>query len=683
MTSTVADGMVSPDALRPGVEVVIEGAAWRFVGEDEGIAEFTELGGAGRTIIRSFDELRTLDVVPITPRADVVRSDDDRAALDDMNDLDRMKTLQSLAYVRTMDDHLAADPTLSKATAASRAIDDVHPRLVADAFPHGRKSGAVTDVARPSPRTVEHWHLRFHDDETGGVEAIASRTAERGASGTTFARPVLKVVVEAGKLYVDGRLRTATRVHQFVERRLRETGLAAQYGVPSLRSIQRYVTGHIHRRALVRGRKGPKAEADEHRPATTRMKPLRFGEEVQIDCKVGNALVRDDDLVHVVADIDDDGKPKRAFLVAAIDVATGYVLASRWFLGSPNARAVTETVGGAFIDQRALLATCGVRTKPLPIVGWKLLISDNGSEFRSAFKSFCARIGLDRRYTALKTPEDRAVIERFFGTVHGFEQELPAQTGRNLAERAATLPEDDEPAWLEVLNRGWYVWLHDVYHNDPRWGVDGLSPLESAKAALGRAAALPAPSEAAIRAARMVRGECKVSKTGVRFEHLDYWSPALAKRLDGRGGRRVDVRSDPDRMDFIEVRLHGKWVEVPLAASDDVRERFGRVSLDAWRAVSIRTVREGKSAALKDRETVLRGAETLSTMMREIPEHRKALMPLNVSTAALARVDEAYGSLRSADVLVSRERESEGDDPAPEGGTDWDGFDVSLGDADG
>lgn len=233
----------------------------------------------------------------------------------------------------------------------------------------------------------------------------------------------------------------------------------------------------------------------------------------------------------------------------------------------------------------------GVATQALlrrAIMAWGLpevLKTDNGKEFvNRATLRFCADLGIKVQLSRVFTPEEKAHVERFFGTMNrGLFRLLPGFVGHNITDRKAIESRASfgqrfgAQAQLvmettlspEGLQARVDAWLRDVYQHEIHSGI-GCSPATRALAVADQvkviedersldALLLEAPGASGIRV---------VLKKGIQIGGDWY----IAGELGAIMGDRVHVRMDPLDLDRIVVSSHDRKRFICVA------ERVGAIS---------------------------------------------------------------------------------------------------------
>ena len=250
-----------------------------------------------------------------------------------------------------------------------------------------------------------------------------------------------------------------------------------------------------------------------------------------------------------------------SFLAAMRCRRRGYVPASRWFLESPNGRAVNFIIIQAF-SSNAIFCASAVRATALPPAGIGAVVLDNGSENTVAVE-ILPICGADYLAPPAAEAWHRGGCEGLFRIVHAFYAWLPGQTKRDIYVRKGKPPDLTNLLTLEELNKLWFRWLHDVYHAKARKDVDGRCPRKIVEADRALRRPLPVPSEKSLAGAAAIRASAKLVRSGLRYQNITYFSLAT-KNAHHQRRRDVPILVDPRRLDKIEADLGDGYVEVPI-----------------------------------------------------------------------------------------------------------------------
>jgi hypothetical protein len=210
-------------------------------------------------------------------------------------------------------------------------------------------------------------------------------------------------------------------------------------------------------------------------------------------------------------------------------------------------------------DQPRALATQALLRRAIIELGLpETLKADNGKEYRNrAVERFCRDTGIRLEFSRPFAPDEKAHIERFFGTLQrGLFELLPGYIGHDVAGRRAienrrsfahrfgeeaqlVMETSLTPAELQARID---TWVTAVYEQTPHGGL-GMAPAAKALAHAGEEKRLDN-----VRALDVLLFDVEdghgiriVGKRGVRVGNVFY----VADELGAHPGRRVHVKRDP------------------------------------------------------------------------------------------------------------------------------------------
>ncbi|KUJ77870.1 hypothetical protein AVO45_07800 [Ruegeria marisrubri] len=292
-------------------------------------------------------------------------------------------------------------------------------------------------------------------------------------------------------------------------------------------------------------------------------------DRVEIDCTTADIFVVDDE-GNVV------GRPT---ICAAIDSATGVILAMQLSLSAPSQSLVARTLkemlvpkDDSFFDRHGISNRFQAYGRPLTIV------TDQGSENGGdMIEAFVTAGSTEWQKNLPKHPWKKPFIERLFREISAFLQKLPGATctaeikRQDRTEKAmkeASLTLDDLETMLQV-------WRYDSYGMKPRRRV--MNPLRSQESPtkcwrrLETTGFLDAPYTASeVRNMFMVRSEARtLFRYGINFKRLIYAGPELSSIIAKIGtGRKVEVCFDPHDIREIAVLDPDTGRHVPVRTKD-------------------------------------------------------------------------------------------------------------------
>lgn len=142
---------------------------------------------------------------------------------------------------------------------------------------------------------------------------------------------------------------------------------------------------------------------------------------------------------------------------AIIDVYSGCIV-SVLFSEREDQAQTDAVIGGALIAKPAPF------TDAWPVFGTPTrLYMDNGKTYRSGHvHRYLGELGVEVVHSRPLVSHTRGKIERFFGTLHGYEKTMPGYCGANAKERAT-----EE---IRRLTRNTLAWVARGGERDPGWG---------------------------------------------------------------------------------------------------------------------------------------------------------------------------------------------------------------------
>ena len=292
-------------------------------------------------------------------------------------------------------------------------------------------------------------------------------------------------------------------------------------------------------------------------------------DRVEIDCTTADIFVVDDE-GNVV------GRPT---ICAAIDAATGVILAMQLSLSAPSQSLVARTLkemlvpkDDSFFDRHGISNRFQAYGRPLTIVTDQG--SENGGDMIEAFVTAGAT---EWQKNLPKHPWKKPFIERLFREINAFLQKLPGATCTAEIKRQDRTEKAMKEASLTLddLENMLQVWRYDSYGMKPRRRV--MNPLRSQESPtkcwrrLETTGFLDAPYTAGeVRNMFMVRSEARtLFRYGINFKRLIYAGPELSSIITKIGtGQKVEVCFDPHDIREIAVLDPDTGRHVPVRTKD-------------------------------------------------------------------------------------------------------------------
>ncbi|MFJ3421914.1 integrase [Streptomyces sp. NPDC086082] len=338
------------------------------------------------------------------------------------------------------------------------------------------------------------------------------------------------------------------------------------------------------------------------------------GELVQVDSTALDAKV-----------LGDDGQPTQVELTAAIDVHTRSIIAAvlrpkttgrRRRRSRQPTRALLSTgasVGRATkaVDASLLLALCMVpapmrsgfdpaasaarselpyedllevdarmeHAAARPVIMPETIVIDHGTVFAGqTFFDACSYLGISVRPARKRTPTDKAIVERTFGSIKSlFSQHVNSYTGRDFSRRGKeidpdrlwTLQELDDllQEWIVV---GWQSRPHEELRSPYEPNLPPLTPNQMYAASVQAAGYLPIPLGFADYLQLLPTAWVGVSDEGIRFKNRTYDNfkkeleevRNIPSGLKGKKRNGWELRYNPYTPEQVWLRDHrsGEWI---------------------------------------------------------------------------------------------------------------------------
>lgn len=311
----------------------------------------------------------------------------------------------------------------------------------------------------------------------------------------------------------------------------------------------------------------------------------RPGEQVQIDSTPIDVMV-----------MLDTGETVRADLTIAVDIATRTICAAalrpvgtkavdaalllaRMLVPEPMRPGWAETLRmSASLLPHDRLAAVDERMRAAaarPVIVPETIVIDGGKVFLSeTFTRACAKLGISIQRARPRTPTDKAIVERTFGSINDlFCQYVAGYTGPNVTRRGDRI--DNGRLWtvpeLQDLFEEWALTWQERPHDglrDPYRPKRPMSPNEKYASLVAICGYLPLllPSEDYLELLPVARRQ--INQWGIRIDYRTYDSPDLdpwRRQHSGNGAQegRWEVHYDPYDVSRVFLRTKDGWVTVP------------------------------------------------------------------------------------------------------------------------
>ncbi|MEU0490776.1 Mu transposase C-terminal domain-containing protein [Nocardiopsis sp. NPDC006139] len=619
--------------LRPGDRILFDDAEWTVTAVGEAV-RLVDGAGSSQVILLSYllssegFELLSGAPTPMAPR------------LEPVGLLEALPTAV-VEQARVWERHVLEVQTgLLPGAQQPRAGFD--PRSTTLEQREAAKAAELTAAgSHTSAVTVKRRRLRYRDQ---GLWGLVDHRHTRPSS--PYGR-VDERLVQAAREAIAGQNVQSTGTKSRLRRQVQET-VIARFGegtvpLPSARTFDRLVdalsTGqHTFGAATTR-----RSLAQRPEGAFTRTVASRPGELVQIDTTPLDVMV-----------VFDDGVTGRVELTIALDVATRTICAAivrpkatkavdaslllaRMLAPEPMRPGWSKALSMAhsriphprLLELDARLEQAAAR----PVIAPETVVIDRGRVFISeTFVRACDRLGISVLSAHPRTPTDKAIVERTFGSINTlFCQHVAGYTGPSAAHRGQDVPartvwtvEQMQELFDEWVLAGWQVRPHEGLR-DPHLPATVLSPNEMYAALITTAGYVPIPLVGEDYLELLPVQWRRINADGIHLDHRTYDCSDLnpLRRQDSgiiaKDGRWA-VHYDPYDLSRVWVRntRAGGWITVPWTLHHLARQPFADFT---WRAARQVVAQRGSDDT--DQAAVALALERLLTRAGEGPAHQR------------------------------------------------------------
>lgn len=331
----------------------------------------------------------------------------------------------------------------------------------------------------------------------------------------------------------------------------------------------------------------------------------------------------------------------RVWFVAAIDVATRYVLAFKAST-APNASNAIEAIRMIMMDKTFISQQLDCKTPWIGRLRPRCVYSDNGSEFISSRTQEVLRNAkIAYVQPPAGRPQARPFIERLFRSIGPMVAgEFDGRTFGSIAEKGDYNPEAHLTLQTDELIKLFTIAICDIYHRAPHAGLGGRSPHDAwvQKTQVYPINFPPSDEEMLhIFGEKIVR---RISKNGIVFMGIPYRNDELSRLHSKEGQVQFEVKYDPAYLRTIAVRNPKEgWFQV-----ENKIELDECVSLEEW--ISAR--QKLRIANAKESESGLDAMYSALRLMRESGETARLRARLSPRTLEPKQIEalesELYGS---------------------------------------
>ncbi|KUJ77748.1 Mu transposase C-terminal domain-containing protein [Ruegeria profundi] len=402
----------------------------------------------------------------------------------------------------------------------------------------------------PSQSTINDWTSKFIKNGVQGLVPKTHRSGNRTDRCDAVFREIVENLIEQQYLPHD-RLRVSDLHREACRQYLfwcSENDLeAGNCG----RKVVEAIIKTLPHDDLIKRKMGSK-HAKTHRKQAKKFYDIEAPfDRVEIDSTPADIMVtnRSGELV---------GRP---WVTAAIDCATGWVLAQLFTLHHPNSETIVETLMKTMTHcEEEFFENFGIVSRKTYAAKPKLFVLDQAQENQGDFLDAVIIATRSEVFWAEpRNPQQKPFIERYNRTFNDMVKTLPGATESTLLPGNSRQEKAEEEACLtldefeEIMQK----WRFDEYHLRQRKRICSVfrkyeSPLEAMQR-LAEEHVMPDPLTLEERAEcfwvfEETRGGWKY---GVEFEHMQFWSEELGDLLRRIGyGKQLKIRYNP-----LDVRM--------------------------------------------------------------------------------------------------------------------------------
>ena len=270
---------------------------------------------------------------------------------------------------------------------------------------------------------------------------------------------------------------------------------------------------------------------------------------------------------------------KRIWFVAAIDVATRYVLAFRASL-NPNGASAAAAIRMIMTDKRHISDFVGAETPWVGHVQPRDVFSDNGKEFANDLVEGIMRAaGITFNRPQAGRPAARPFIESLFHSIGPMiAAYFEGRTFGSIAEKGDYNPEQHISLQVDEMIRLFTFAICDIYHNKPQSGLGGGAPHNAwVRAVQEHGIEYPSHGPEDMLQIFGHKFKRRIGKYGITFMGISYGNEELHRQRTKYGQMDFEIKVDPENLEHIAVRGDKGWFLVKNMIGID-----STVSLHEW-----------------------------------------------------------------------------------------------------
>jgi hypothetical protein len=226
-----------------------------------------------------------------------------------------------------------------------------------------------------------------------------------------------------------------------------------------------------------------------------------------------------------------------------------------------------------------------------PVITPKMIVIDHGKVFvGQTFLNACAYLGISVRPARVRTPTDKALIERTFASLKSmFCQFVAGYTGSDITRRGKGVEKgrlwrinELNDLFQEFLCTVWQQRPHEGLRNPFHPAMPALTPNQAYAAHVAVSGYLPVPLSDTDVLNLLPVTFARVTDKGIRWGRRTYDGPQLnpyrgaSSGLFGRNRMRWEVRYHPYQPETVWLRDHrsNEWVPVDFIYKDLLGDRW-------------------------------------------------------------------------------------------------------------
>jgi putative transposase len=455
----------------------------------------------------------------------------------------------------------------------------------------------ATPMAPLSRRSIFRWLALFVQHQ-GDLRALVPGYARCGGTGRSRLPAALDAIIRQviDQLYKTRETVTVKDLHYEIAARVEEENrlrpATAQLALPSRDAINDRLDA-LDLREWLEARQGPTAARRALRQSGQKARPSLPYEIVEVDTTRADYIVVDDA---------DDLPLGRPTLTYGLDLATGYPVGFHLGFEPPSYLTTMECLYHIIRKKDEVRQQYGT-AHDWPAYGVPAqIVVDNGPEFANQhLEDACLCLGSQVVYAPVRTPEFKAGIERYFGSLNtGLLHTLPGTTFSNPGARG-----DYESAGLACLSlaeltRALYLFTVDVYAQEAHKDGRGLTFIPARRWAAATATGFLPPLPGSAEDLRLLLGRVAtriLQPYGIEFENLRYNCAALGPLRHRLDGKPVKLKYHPGDLSRLYVRdplatpSEAQYLEVPACDPDGYTQH-----LSLWKHRVIRRYARAQQA---------------------------------------------------------------------------------------